>query len=1123
MNLLDMRTLLIVFTVCNFLCMVVLINVYLHNRARYNGIGAWSVYSGFYFLTLLLTSLRNIAPEFVSITLANAFMIVGAYMLIIGLERYFGKTGPRMLNAAILIAFTTIHVYFTYIHPNLSIRDINQSWALAAFYFQGAALVFKRVELKMRRDSMLLGSVFITFCLVLIVRIIVEIFFPTGNDLINVGHTPAFIIMVLQMLVIMTAFAIVLTVNNRLVREMNEKLEKETRIKEALRASEEKFRSLFTEMLDGFALHEIICDDKDHPIDYRFLSVNPAFERITGLKAEQILGKTVLEVLPEIENIWIEKYGKVALSGEPLSFESATVALDKTFQVTAYCPVLNKFACIFTDITERKLSENIIQQTAERLCMAHQAAKSGTWDWDVTTGDIEWSNELFELFGLDPLRNTASFETWRKILHPEDLEIAENQIERALKQHVRLSSDYRILLPDGSVRWINSIGEGKYDELGNPVNMIGICMDITERKKMETILKESEEKYRDVLNNSPFPVAVVDSKDEIILFWSRSAIDLFGHNPSSVEEWYQLAYPDLDYRRDVINRWKPFIETAFQAQKPVNTGEYRIACSDGSIRICELYTTFVADNLIVTFNDITERKKAEMALLQREEILRLFTERSPVGIFVASSDGNVTYCNERYCKISGMMPEQGLGENWFKSVHKEDRARVYREWHESKDGKSGFNSEYRFVNKEGTVTNVIGQATSIKDAFGNITSYVGTVTDITNLKAAQIEKDSLQQQLLQAQKMEAIGTLAGGMAHDFNNMLAVIMGNAQMAAMELSPGEPLYEELSEITNASNRAKELTMQLLTFARKEKLDVKVVEISSLINDLLIILSRSINKKIAINIAVKQSFKLMIDSNQIFQGLLNICNNACHAMPDGGELTIESSKVYSDEVNCDTCNDLLTGDYCLIKVSDTGTGMSEEVKQHIFEPFFTTKEVGKGTGLGLSVTHGIIKSHNGHIEVDSVPGEGTTFKIYLPILRLKDAEEQQTDTDAVMRGNETILIIDDEEAVAKVGEKILKKCGYAIYKAASGKEALKIYQESKSEIALVILDMIMPEMDGQDVYYELRKINPDVKVIIASGYSSDGRIGALLDEGTDGFIQKPFKVAELSQLIRRVIDSK
>ncbi|MFA6450114.1 MAG: GAF domain-containing protein, partial [bacterium] len=388
---------------------------------------------------------------------------------------------------------------------------------------------------------------------------------------------------------------------------------------------------------------------------------------------------------------------------------------------------------------------------------------------------------------------------------------------------------------------------------------------------------------------------------------------------------------------------------------------------------------------------------------------------------------------------------------------------------------------------------------------------------------AEKEKTSLQQQLLQSQKMEAIGTLAGGIAHDFNNMLAVIAGNAQMGLMDAEPGGETHEAFTDIMTASERAKELTMKLLTFARKEKVNIRTVPVNGILSEVAAILKRSVPKKTAIKTILCENLPpVNVDANQIHQAILNICNNACDAMPDAGTLTIESSRCSLDEEYARLHAGVAPGAYCLVQISDTGIGMHDSVLQKIFEPFFTTKGAGKGTGLGLSITFGIIKNHGGHIYAYSEPGKGTVVKVYLPFA---EGAVEETDAelfpDFITRGYETILVVDDEEGVLKTASKILGKAGYNVIAANGGKKGVAIYKEQKDMIALVVLDMIMPEMDGRDVFHTLKEFDPAVKVILSSGYSINGQAGALLKEGIKEFVQKPFNISELCGAIRKVID--
>ncbi|MFA6566693.1 MAG: response regulator [Victivallales bacterium] len=413
----------------------------------------------------------------------------------------------------------------------------------------------------------------------------------------------------------------------------------------------------------------------------------------------------------------------------------------------------------------------------------------------------------------------------------------------------------------------------------------------------------------------------------------------------------------------------------------------------------------------------------------------------------------------------------------------------------------------------------------VPDASGKTQRVVHVIRNISDAKRAESEREALQQQLLQAQKMDAIGTLAGGVAHDFNNMLAIIMGNAQLARMDMPLDSMLAESLTDIENAAGRAKDLTMKLLSFARKEKIHVHNVNVNIVLEEIVGLLKRSILKKIVIKPKLEDNLPVVnIDVNQMHQVFLNICNNACDAMPSGGTLTIASSQVVVDDAYAEQNIDVAPGKYCLIQIADTGIGMIDEVRTRIFEPFFTTKGAGKGTGLGLSVSYGVVKNHGGFINVYSELGEGSNFKIYLPCAKAGSEDTSEMFSSPVVQtGTETILVVDDEEAVLKLAGRILKKAGYTVLLANSGKKAVELHKKHRKDIALVVLDMIMPDMDGRDVYQAIKKMKPDVKVVLSSGYSINGKAGKLMAEGIQGFVQKPFSVAEFCNSVRNVIDGK
>ncbi|MBI5027097.1 MAG: response regulator [Nitrospirae bacterium] len=383
------------------------------------------------------------------------------------------------------------------------------------------------------------------------------------------------------------------------------------------------------------------------------------------------------------------------------------------------------------------------------------------------------------------------------------------------------------------------------------------------------------------------------------------------------------------------------------------------------------------------------------------------------------------------------------------------------------------------------------------------------------------EEKRMREQLFQAQKMEAIGSLAGGIAHDFNNMLQGILGYASLLKMKLSEDDPIYRPLDVIEHSAERAAELTKQLLGFARKGKYIVEPLNLNDVVDDVLKLITRTFDRTIEIKTTIDSGlWAIEGDRSQIENVILNLCLNARDAMPAGGILHIKTSNIEIMEETKPFAW-MKEGKYAVIKVNDTGRGMDEEVKKQIFEPFFTTKEKGKGTGMGLAMVYGVVKSHDGFITVDSELGKGSTFTIYLPAVE-KEVKVQAGGAEVrrLPCGEGTILVVDDEKAVRNLARETLNELGYYVLEASDGKEAIEIYEDKKSKIDLVILDLIMPEMGGKETFEKLKKIAPDVKVLVSSGYGIDSNARNMLDDGAKGFIQKPYNINELAEMIKKIV---
>jgi len=520
------------------------------------------------------------------------------------------------------------------------------------------------------------------------------------------------------------------------------------------------------------------------------------------------------------------------------------------------------------------------------------------------------------------------------------------------------------------------------------------------------------------------------------------------------------------------------------------------------------------------------RTRAEEAL--RETTLRLnhLLNTSPTIIYSCKVEGDrilPTWVSSNITSILGYNPEEVIKPDWWiNNLHPEDRDKAITNSSEIFT-KGNLVHEYRFLKKNRDSIWLRDELRLIRDSEGNPTEIVGAWVDITELKKMDEKRRSLEEQLFQSQKMEAIGRLAGGVAHDFNNILSIIKGYNQLLMLDIKEGDPRREGLKEINEAVDRAVAMTRQLLAFSRKQVLEMRVLDLNSVIRNLEKMLRRMIGEDIELRTILSEDIgKIEADPGQIEQVIMNLAVNSRDAMPYGGKLTIETKNIDLDEEDIKGHVDMKPGKYVMLSVSDTGIGMTKEVQDRIFEPFFTTKGVGKGTGLGLATVYGIVKQSGGDIWVYSEPGKGTIFKIYLPRVD-KPAEELRAREEAkeIPRGNETILLVEDDEKVRRVAQRILEKQGYDIIEARNGEEAIEICKEIKKPVHLVLTDVVMPEMGGRELIERIKEVCKDFKVLYMSGYTDDVILRhGILEEGI-AFIQKPFTLESLARKVREVLN--
>jgi PAS domain S-box-containing protein len=526
-------------------------------------------------------------------------------------------------------------------------------------------------------------------------------------------------------------------------------------------------------------------------------------------------------------------------------------------------------------------------------------------------------------------------------------------------------------------------------------------------------------------------------------------------------------------------------------------------------------------SLLHVIRDITERKQTEKALRTSEEKFRNLAELLPAMLYEMNMSGTVTYVNKYAYKMTGYTPEDFnkgfLGINF---IVPEDHPKVRENMQELFNGRAIGPSEYRAITKDGTTLPVL--ATSVPIILdGKPVGLRGIFFDITGQKRAEEERRAMESRLRQSQKMEAIGNLAGGIAHDFNNLLGGISGFAELIKMQ-NPPEKLAGYADKILDTSGRAAELIRQLLDFSRKSEIAFLPADMHKIIYQVQGILKHTIDRRITIRTELNAAPPVVMgDAGRLQNALLNLAVNARDAMPEGGIVSFKTEVVPGETVLAKTAAPgVAPGRYLEIEVTDTGAGMDENVKAHLFEPFFTTKEQGKGTGLGLASVFGCVKQHNGHLAVESELGKGTSFRIYLP-LSAKEVKPAAHDTRyEALKGTGTILLVDDEAVIRQSVQEILSRLDYNLVCRNNGREAVEYYRPHHKSVDLVVLDMNMPEMNGLDCFRELKKINPNVAVLIASGYSDPEETRAVLKEGAKSVLRKPFRAKELAQAVREAM---
>ncbi|MFH1888447.1 MAG: PAS domain S-box protein [Pseudomonadota bacterium] len=770
---------------------------------------------------------------------------------------------------------------------------------------------------------------------------------------------------------------------------------------------------------------------------------------------------------------------------------------------------------------KRMAAEEQVGLANARLGLALKFSGVGLWDWNITEEKLYFSPEWKKQIGYEPDELKDEFASWENHLHPEDKDRVKGYLQSYLEgREAEYSIEFRLRHRDGSYRWILAQGEALGRESGKPSRMLGCHVDITGHKEAGAALAKSESLFRKVFETLPVGLWIADEKGTLLM-GNPAGVKIWGGSPLVDQEQYGV------FKARSLPSGKTIKPQDWALARTVNEGVtvtdelLEIDAFDGVTRTILNYTTPVLDdkgaiqNAIVVNLDITERRKAEEALRASAEKLHAIVDNIGICIALVDTDMRVLEMNRR---MREWFPAVDLGKKplcyqVFNNPPRDAICSYCPTCRSLEDG--GIHETVTETPQGGGIRNYRIVSSAIRDAQGAVVGAIEMVEDIS-------EKRLMEAQFLQAQKMEAVGRLAGGVAHDFNNMLGVILGYAELALDRLSEDDPVREDLAEIIKAGGRSADLTRQLLAFARRQIAVPRVVDLNRVMEHSGNMMRRLVGEDIEVRFTPGPDlWPVSIDPSQVDQIIANMMVNARDAIHGVGRISLETENVVLDTEYCRTHLDLTPGEYTMLSISDTGEGMDRETREQIFEPFFTTKREGKGTGLGLSTVFGIISQNNGAIQAYSSPGKGTTFRIYLPRHLGGEAGLPEEILETLPRGRETILVVEDEGQILRLAQRILSRLGYRVLTAQTPGEALILAEKHPDPLNLLITDVVMPGMNGRELSERLTALKPGVKVLFMSGYTADVIAHhGVLAEGLH-FIQKPFIQGPLARKVRSVLD--
>lgn len=771
------------------------------------------------------------------------------------------------------------------------------------------------------------------------------------------------------------------------------------------------------------------------------------------------------------------------------------------------------------DVTAQKLAEIALQESRNLLEEAQAIAHVGSWVSSIDPPDgARFSRECYRVYGM-PEGSIVTAAAAIECVHPDDRERVIQAGRDAVEHDIPADLVHRVLRPNGTTSWIQARAAVERDAAGRPLRLIGSAQDITERHLAVEALKASEQRYRRIVETTSEGIWMYDDQG-LTTFVNGRMAEMLGVTPSEMLGETIFAFVDPSARAEAASRFEQ------RRLGIASRSQLLLRQKDGTAFWASVVANPLMDGdgefegVLALVTDISAERSAD----ELRARLVAIVESSQDAIVSTDLHGMVTSWNLSAEALYQYSAEEMLGKSIFvltpASLIDAERALF--------DSAAGNlptrQHETQRRRKDGSTVEVALTLSPVRDASGIVIGVSKIARDLSEARQAEAALRRTEEQFRQAQKMEAVGRLAGGVAHDFNNMLSVILSYSGLAIEELNAGDPLREELQQIQQAGERATELTRQLLAFSRRQMLEPRVIDLNEIVSAMKSMLARLLGEDIELTLLMPRKVgRVRADPGQIEQVLMNLAINARDAMPDGGKLTLKTANAQLDGAYAATHLGVTPGAHVMITVSDTGTGMDAATLARIFEPFYTTKEQGKGTGLGLSTVFGIVQQSGGHVDVYSEPGHGSTFKIYLPRTdRAADAPSFAL-PEALPRGNETILLVEDEDQVRGVACAILRRNGYHVLETASGGEALVISNDFPAKIHLLLTDVVMPRMSGRKLAEQLSPLRPEMKVLFASGYTDDAIVHhGILDAGV-AFLHKPFTPDSLLRKLREVLDDR